>query len=150
MQRYANPLAALAEAFQIKAPLSAVAAAAASLFQQDIQLPMLVALLVVLDFVLGLSTAWKLGEPITSRKMRDSIPKIIEYACILVGVTAFANTFLGSAASWVSATAYCYVCSTEVKSLFEHCKSNPAVVALWDGIKDRFQPPSDHPPLAGA
>lgn len=148
MQRYANPLITLVEAFHIKALVSAGAAALATLFHHSIQYAMLVALLVVIDFATGIIAAKKRGEKITSLGLRQTIIKALEYMCFLVAVTAFANVFT-ALAGWISATAYFYIAATECASIAENTLDNPAIRKAWEAVKDRFQPPSD-PPLAGA
>lgn len=79
-------------------------------------------LLVVLDLVLGLSRAWKVREPITSRKLKRSLWKVAAYFISIIVAALVENGLLDKAIPCVNAVAL-MIGLIEVKSINENLKA---------------------------
>lgn len=142
---YLKPLVALVEGWQLKAAASAVGVAVAELlgrvFEVRVDLLALVVLLVLADLATGLVRAWRLKEAVTSKRLRQTVIKTIEYTLFLGVVVAVGNVLgqhgtLPVVAPLLRAlpeVAFTFVAATELRSIAENLTATGGAVASGPG-----------------
>ncbi len=94
--------------------------------------------LVFADLATGIAKAWRKIEPITSRRLRESVGKSLAYfICVLA---AFGLDHILEPGSLLCARAVSVlIAGTEVKSIFENMKDLTGV-DLWQALVDKLKP----------
>lgn len=87
-------------------------------------LPWLVILMVV-DFITGVTKSWVKKEAVTSKGFRDTVSKFIQYGALLIithAVTHFEvdGQAVGKGLDWLVKLAYEFLIFIEVKSIYEN------------------------------
>lgn len=131
-QLYLNPIVALAEGWRAKAALSAafvlVTQTLGDLFATRLEFAALVIVLVMLDLATGLLAAFRRGERLQSRKMRQTVVKSIEYAAFLSAAVAFTNVLgvrgtlplVAPVLANLAEVAFVWTATTEITSILEN------------------------------
>ena len=95
-----------------------------SLIDTPIQYILFIVLLLVLDFLSGITKAWRNGEKISSFKMRATIVKFVEFTIFLLAVSGLVNAFsiegVEMVGDVVQSTAFFIVCVIEITSIVEN------------------------------
>jgi hypothetical protein len=99
-----------------------------------------------LDLLTGIAKAYKNKQPITSRAMRDTITKIIQYGAFLIITHVLTHYQIDGQSSktleWVNKLAMEYIILVEIKSVYENIVAiNPKfdfVSALWKKLVKMF------------
>lgn len=147
---YLPPVYALLDGFAWKA-------AAASVFvfvwdtlgrfvAVDVDLAALLVLLVAIDFVTGLLSAYRRRVPVSSRGLRQTIVKVVEYALFCLTCTAVGNTLgaagiplLSAGFLYLGPLGYAFCILTEARSIFENT-GNMGWLAKLKDLTDSFKP----------
>lgn len=135
LHRYIYPLMQLWDGAWWKAVAAMIAAALQRLFVWDVDLTVLVAALIVIDWLTGMLAAYKRGEPIASRNMRQTVVKAIEYIAFLAMANGVSHGLKPhySGFGLVNTGAYAIVVLTEAKSITENlfgARRARAIIAL--------------------
>lgn len=79
---------------------------------------------VAIDLITGLTKAWVNKEEITSKKLRDSVGKIIQYGAFLIITHVLTNfTFDGQKfdqVTWIGKMGFTFLILVEIKSVYEN------------------------------
>lgn len=89
-----------------------------AIFSPAVPLMLTIGFLICLDFIVGLYRAWKLKEQITSRKMGNTISKMLLYQATILSLYVFEVYILGSALP-VSKIGAGLISVVEIKSIDE-------------------------------
>ncbi len=126
----------------VKVVSATVTGALIELLDYDPKLIVLLSLLLIVDTITGMLAARRNGIRITSRGMRDTIKKILEYTALLITFSAIAAAF--EVLVWMREAAFAYVALTEAKSIIENVYGERGV---WESImkmRGTVEPP---PPI---
>lgn len=80
-----------------------------------------IGLLVVVDFIFGIYKAWKTGQEITSRKMSNTVTKMLLYNLTVISIWAIEKNITGSDIPITKISAG-MICLVEFKSIDETFK----------------------------
>ena len=75
-------------------------------------------MLIVVDFIFGIYRAFRKGEPITSRKMSQSLPKILLYNIVII-VLYYTDHYVLQTGMQLEKLAAALICLVELKSIDE-------------------------------
>jgi phage-related holin len=144
--RYFYPVFSLADAWQWKLVLAGVLTAMLEtlgrLFVMNGDMAAAVAILIVIDFATGVYRAYR-SRSISSRVMRQTGIKVIEYTLLIGIATMVANVFVDTGIPFLSPAlgtlgtlAFAYVCLTEMTSVFENVfGSSSKARRVWVAMK---------------
>jgi len=90
-----------------------------SYFTPALPLMFSIGLLVLLDMITGIQKAKKLGEEVTSKKMRPTVTKGLGYMCAILAALVFENVIPGLETTKIVAGLIAVI---EVKSLDENVR----------------------------
>lgn len=96
-----------------------------------------VGVLIFFDFIIGIFKAYKLGEDITSRKMGNTIGKILLYNMAVITIYMLDINLINSGIHPEKIVAL-LICSTETKSIMESFKILYGI-DLWSVTKNLFK-----------
>jgi len=135
LHRYIYPLMQLWDGAWWKAVAAMIAAALQRLFVWDVDLTVLVAALILMDWLTGMLSAYKRGEPVVSKKMRQTVVKAIEYTAFLAMANGISHGLEPHYSDFglVDTGAYAIVVLTEAKSITENlfgARRAKAIIAL--------------------
>jgi len=141
--RYIKPILGLIEYYDIKLLITSLSGMGLMLLEKlgvilatDVSFILTLILLITIDFVTGVWSAFRRGEKITSIGFRSTFVKSIEYIFILSSVTMLSN--MSPMLEFIDAWAYIFVCTTEVKSIGENVpRINTFFTQLFAMIKDK-------------
>jgi phage-related holin len=138
-ERYFYPLTALlVDDIWWKATIAVVLASIERLFSLNIELCVLVAALVMIDFCTGILAARKAGVPMQSRHMRQTVVKSLEYWLFLAMITGLAHGFDKIPFfDHIEEMGYFLVCVTEGKSITENVWGKRKGAIIWSMITRR-------------
>ena len=117
-----------------------------NIFQTDVELIVLTILFVMGDLLLGIIKSLSNNVKITSRRLRSTILKSIEYTVFLGGMVGLSNVIGSSNADgWVGTfvlvfadihyIAFIFVMLTEIQSMVENSRN---LDSIWKAIKKRI------------
>lgn len=137
MQVYLKYLDRLIDSFALIAPLAIILGfleTVLDILKTEVDLIVLIILLVFIDLVSGVVSAYNKGRPITSRRLKDTVIKSIEYVFLLSAAIAFTNVFgyregtlsfiVNPAISGLSTAVFFYIALVEITSIFENVTSD--------------------------
>lgn len=147
---YLPPFYALLDGFAWKAAAASVFVFVWDLLGRfvavDVDLAALLVLLVIIDFVTGVLSAYKSDETVSSRGLRQTIIKVLEYALFCLTCTAVGNTLgtvnlpvLSAGFLYLGPLGYAFCILTEARSIFENT-GNMGWLAKLKDLTDSFKP----------
>lgn len=114
-----------------------------ALLDTPFKLILLILLLVFIDFASGILKAFKRKDKITSRRMRETIIKSLEYIFFLGSIIIFSNAFKDNSdiiqmiAKQIKTFAFFLVAIIEINSIVNNI-SNKSISKAWIKIKLKF------------
>lgn len=103
-----------------------------AVFSPVVPLLLTIGFLIVLDFIVGIYRAWKLNEPITSRKMGNSISKMLLYQITILSLWVFEIYIIGSIIP-ITKIGGGLIAVTEIKSIDESVEKMTGI-GVWKKI----------------
>ena len=103
--------------------------AAISIFTPVVPMLLTIGVLIVIDFLVGIYRAFKMGEQITSRKMGNTISKMFLYQLTIISLFLFETYILGSIMP-VTKIGAVLISITELKSIDESVEKMTGV-GVW-------------------
>jgi hypothetical protein len=92
---------------------------------------------IILDFVFGIYSAFKRKEPITSRKMSQTLPKLFLYNAIIIALY-FVDKYILQTGIGLEKVATSFMIFVEMKSCDEHF-NNIFGYSLWSRLMDSIE-----------
>lgn len=121
----------------MKQYLAALLLSIIGIFSPITPLMLTVGFLIATDFILALWKAFKKKEQITSRKMYNTVPKILIYNLMIMSVFLLEKYIIQSGDNLLAKVAATTIGLTEFKSILESFKSLTGI-DLMDKFKDMF------------
>jgi hypothetical protein len=134
LDHYIRPIVHLLDDWEIKAAIAAALATLTTLLDTDVKMLAAVAALVFIDFLTGARAAHRRGERITSRGMRRTTPKVVDYALFLAAFIVAGNAF--PMLDWWTEWAIGFIALTEIKSIVANVFGPRAVALLGAVVRD--------------
>ena len=105
-------------------------------FTATYQSMIVIGIFILFDFITGIWKAKRLNQPITSKKMRNTIGKGCAYMIAILVAHLFELTFSAGVIPMMKLVAF-FIASAEIKSIFENLGTLTGL-DFWTFIKERL------------
>lgn len=96
------------------------------------------AIAMILDLVTGIVKAWSRKEPITSRGLRGTVTKCVQYGAFLIITHVLTNYEIGGQKpinfQWLNKLAFEFIILIEIKSVYENIVAINPKLDLFDKV----------------